>query len=311
MAKLKTERNPVLDYFKILLSILVITIHIFPLFDTSSFSSWAISVGLARIAVPCFFVISGYFIATKIESFKSIIKYTKHLVVIYVVWAIIYLPYHEIYLSHTGYITLKKRLNFLLFEYFQLWFIPALVVGILMLFIIKRYLKKDMYILTLAIILFVIGYTMQYASYSVSMYRNGIFLGYPFIAIGYYIYRKNLISKLSTKTLSIGSAILLFTLLFESYLAFIIEHGRETYISLFILCPLLFILVMKYPKRTASNIYLDKLSAGIFYIHFLVIFNLPNPHYPYRIFDLPLIFIISAILSIFIIFINKRIKIFL
>lgn len=108
MTNSKDERNPALDYFKILLSILVITIHIYPLFDKLSFSSWAISGGIARIAVPCFFVFSGYFIASKIDDPKATFKYLKHLLIIYVVWALIYFPYHETYLSNFGYCPVLK-----------------------------------------------------------------------------------------------------------------------------------------------------------------------------------------------------------
>ena len=48
------ERNIRLDYFRIILSLLVITIHAQFLFSENSLIGWLISNGIARIAVPCF-----------------------------------------------------------------------------------------------------------------------------------------------------------------------------------------------------------------------------------------------------------------
>jgi len=54
------KRNPALDYLKIVLSILVIAIHITPLaiYDIEHY----IRNGIARTAVPVFYIINGYFL---------------------------------------------------------------------------------------------------------------------------------------------------------------------------------------------------------------------------------------------------------
>lgn len=68
------ERNILLDYVKIILSILVITIHMQPLFDYGEFRGWIITHGIARVAVPIFFITGGYYIAGKLDDVKSLKK---------------------------------------------------------------------------------------------------------------------------------------------------------------------------------------------------------------------------------------------
>ena len=80
------QRNITLDYYKIALSILVISIHIQSLFSVDSLLGWFISNGIARIAVPSFFLISGYYLYDKMGDRMVVKKYLLHLLVIYIVW---------------------------------------------------------------------------------------------------------------------------------------------------------------------------------------------------------------------------------
>ena len=100
----------------------------------------------------------------------------------------------------------------------------------------------------------------------------------------------------------------------ESYVAYINKTEVSMYFVFPFLCPMVFIAIMqiKLPESTVSDNYISKLSASIFYIHFIVIFftkrTFPDVSETVLFF---LILFISMLLSVAIIELNKRIRIFL
>ncbi len=308
------ERNITLDYFKIFLCILVITIHIEPLFYTNALSGWFISNGLARIAVPSFFVINGYYIHSKITSTPAIIKWLKKMTIIFLTWSLIYLTI----LVHKDNTT---TIISLITGIYHLWYLPALIGGVLILILLKKTINNNTILLIIAVSLFLIGYYIQdyffpisNHSYRMTLYRNFIFFGFPFIFIGYYIKEK------SKKLLKIQIAILgtilvlsIITLLFESYFYFIHSDRKDFFISLLLLIPSLFIIILKTSKYIVNDGYISSLASGIFYTHILGIYiiNTVFPTTELKILLLPLFIFLSMILSAVTIQLNKQIKIFL
>ena len=73
---------PALDRFRLLTAILVVCNHTSPLEDLSSTADFLLTRVLARIAVPFFLMVSGYFLSKKdrrdIETFwkKTLLLYT-------------------------------------------------------------------------------------------------------------------------------------------------------------------------------------------------------------------------------------------
>lgn len=299
------KRNLRIDYFRVVLSLLVITIHIQPLFGEDSLVGWFISNGIARIAVPCFFIISGYFIHLKIDDNKALRKYLSHILIVYIVWSIIYLPiYYQT-------IEFRSLITFALMGYYHLWFLPALIVGILLLLILKKFIKNDNYLLVIGIILYLTGYIMESMGLPYRSSCNGIFIGYPFIISGYYLQNKNIAGRIKKQY---AYAILLFTLatlLMESYWGFKTEVYHNIFISLYIICPILFICILKGSKYAVTKDHIGKLASGIYYIHILVLSVIIPLSETENIYKLPSIAAVSILLSIFIIIINKRIRIFL
>lgn len=299
------ERSLKLDYFRAFLSILVITPHIQPLFEENSLSGWLISNGIARIAVPCFFLISGYFIHFRLDNKEELKKYLLHLLIVYITWSIIYLPIY--------YSTIEPRslITFAFMGYYHLWFLPALILGIIVLAILRRLIKSDTILLISGISLFLLGYLMENNDFHYRSFCNGLFFGYPFVLLGYLIQKNNLEIKFKNTILIPLLLISLTTLLLESYLGYKENFYHNIFLSLYVLSPLLFISILKGAKRKKSNSYIGKLGAGIYYIHVLVLTLIIPLSESYNIYKYPTIAIISILLSIFIIFLNKRIKIFL
>lgn len=297
------ERNLRLDCLKIILSILVITVHIQPLFEENSLLGWLISNGIARIAVPCFFVISGYFIQPKIEDYKNLRRYILHLLSVYIIWSIIYLP---IYYSS---IEPRSLITFAFMGFYHLWFLPALIVAIIVLALITKFIKKDIFILFSGIVLFITGYIMEISGLPYRSFCNGLFFGYPFVAIGYLLYKRNILSRIKYSVLYSTLTISLLTLLLESYLGYKEYIYHNLFLSLFILSPGLVIWGLKGIKRGILNDYIYKLPAGIYYVHILVLTLIIPLSETDNIINLPFIAIVSILLSIFITFINKQLKI--
>ncbi len=305
------ERNVTLDYFKIFLSILVITIHIGPLSATYPLLNWLISQGIARIAVPCFFVINGYYLAQKIEDPKALKKYILHLLLIYAVWSAFYILLNV----NEKLITFTLLLEYIVFGILHLWYVIALVYGSILLYIANRFIKNDIILLVIAILIFTIGVFCEPLPDS-NMYivRNGFFVGFPFIFWGYYIYRKNLIPKSKDIYLIVLIILSLITLCIESSYARDIWFIRNTYLSLIVCCPAIIIFVFKHSNYRKSNTYLTylgSLASAIYFVHYFVIMMLSDINMPYMIIRFATVLFLSIILSIFIIYINKRIKIFL
>lgn len=311
-------RNITLDYFKVLFSLLVITIHIPYAFQSDTFSFWwYISNGLARMAVPFFFIVNGYFFANKIDKPEAIKKYIIHLLIIYTTWFIIYLrPY--IYQNEELNIINDLRLDILLetffWGYFHLWYLPALIGGIILLVILNKLIKKSSIIIIVITILYIIGYILE--PYKTSLYsvRNGLFMGLPFIALGYYLNKID-INKIKPQYIIPISAFFLLTLFIESSYAYRTLSTRDIYLSLLPLCTSIFVLIIKFSKNVPPKkyyYYLGYLSSAIYFSHVYIIFKTFTLFSDVSAMERLIIVIFTTIpISIIITYINKRIKIFL
>ena len=253
------ERNIRLDYFRIILSLLVITVHTQSLFSNDSLTGWLISNGICRVAVPCFFLIRGYYL-------------------------------------HFG--------------YYHLWYLPALLLGILMLLALKKFIKNNNLLLVSGILLYITGYILENCGLPYRVFCNGIFFGFPFIVLGYYIQKMGYVNVKSLH-LYIILFISLITLLLESYQGYKTNIYHNLFLSLYILCPLLIICIQKRAKYNIEKYDISKLAAGIYFVHILVAGQIIPIAETNNIYRLPFIMIVSVLLAIFIVLIDKRIKILL
>lgn len=312
-------RNITLDYFKFVLSILVITIH-FKLLYEPGLAYWLVSEGVARMAVPCFFIINGYYFAPKLGDWKAVRKYLLHLLVIYTTWFIIYLrPYYKLdHLSIFTNVGLDALLKEYFFGFFHLWYLPAAIVGIALLVLLKKTLKKDIILLVLAFILFAAGYFIEYVrDINYHYARNGLFIGFPFVMLGYYIRVKQLHEKIKKEHLYILCSLGLLCLIAESYIGYGTMFIRDLYVSLIVVCPSAFMLVLALSKYSTSDsklqLYFSQLPSAIYFVHMYVLFRVwaGRGETVIPLLEFILIVFLSILASFVIIFINKRIKIFL
>jgi hypothetical protein len=310
------KRYSALDYLKLILSFLVVVIHI-PIFLQIPLLGFEIAGGIARIAVPLFFIINGFFLYPLLDNAGKMKKYLLHLCLVYLVWQIIYLPFS--YEPDYKYLIV----NFL-FGFKHLWYIPALIGGSTLLYIFHRIKIKDKILLPVALILFLAGdFLFRSAPFSFfnititfKYIRCFLFLGFPFIYLGYYL-RKYKLDKIAaynrTKLFSL-TFICLLGLLLEVFLAYkeiLPGKYQDFYVMLFPLCPLIFMSVLKISKTVESDGYIGKLASAIYFIHFIFIYILQDSlNLSYDSLYIVIVFF-SILASACLIEVNKRLKIFL
>lgn len=316
---LSKGRNVTLDYMRLILIILVISGHS----DISTYGllGWFFSDAFARFTVPIFLIINGYYFADIAHDKEKVKKYIKRLFIIYITWTVIYLPFLW-YMTGGG---KKLILINLLTGYYHLWYIAALIGATFVIYFTRKVSMAKL--LVVAYILFLIGYVIQKAyllDIHIYMYptivRTFLFMGFPFMFLGYYIKKNGLEDKAFFKStgMVVLSGILLIMLMAESTFVYYFKLGEadpvkdELYFVVPFLAPLIFLSVLKYSKyEQGGDGYMAKLVSVIYFIHIMAIFIITGSPYKADVFMFPMYFFLSMLLSVAVIELNKRIKIFL
>ena len=227
MIKANEKRNIWLDLFKLYLSWLVICIHI----AGSHYSHF----GLYRVAVPTFFMISGFFAYNKAYEVrrKKSVSFLKRSTVYMLLGLGLYLLFNfiiclkddadptklfqSLYFSDFILNFFVRNLNPLADAY-HLWFIIALFeVGVLHLFLVK-FKKENWYFIiipcAIAIHLFFNGYATKYNGTvaALSYTRNGMLFGLPTFGLGYCLAKFNLNKNAYLKYVYLALGVLFFFL---------------------------------------------------------------------------------------------------
>lgn len=233
-----------LDYFRLVFAVAVVSIHIPPFADVNNVLNYYLQQVLPHLAVPFFFLASGFFLHRKLNDFKKVKAYLLRLFALYLTYTVLYLP-----LIVYGYIEEKYTLirsvlwflrNFIFVgSVFHLWYFVALMAAALLLYLFVRKLKlRDKHIVAIVLALYVIGTVMytyiqplrksidvpvselatldkQYLllylySKVFNTTRNGLFFGLPCLFFGYLIAKnKERIRRKNYLVLSIVSLIVM------------------------------------------------------------------------------------------------------
>lgn len=316
------KRSISLDIFKIILCILIIAVHIQPLFETRNLLEWQIGAGLARLPVPCFFIINGFFLASRIRDWNAVKKYVSHLLVVYIVWSLFYL-----YFYYEGN-SIKTIVTNLIMGYHHLWYLPALLWGVLLLYLARKYINKDLHLLVFVLTLYIIGHIDETSQIlpnlflgmgckqtlipEIYTYRNGLFMALPYITIGYLIKKWDAHKLFKSWQLLALSVISICTLLIESYSGFSTRELHDLNLSALIFGPAMIMLLTKHPlavNKATWNEYLGYIPNGVYYVHAFFIFKFYSVDN--NIYNIPIVFVSSVLATLVLTFVNKRIKIFL
>lgn len=201
----------VLDIMKFAMAIVVVAIHTRPELSFKSTFIRELFEALYSIAVPFFFMASGFLLFRKIElplnkeGEVRIKSYLKRMCKLYLVWTIIYLPL-TIYGFYLDGIPVLKAIaifsrNFLLvgenFMSWPLWYLLALIVAVGIVYALLKVKVSVKWIVVFSVIMAIIGVSLDYCKDNSLLHsitdiyfsiflktRNGFFVGFLFVALG-------------------------------------------------------------------------------------------------------------------------------
>lgn len=203
-------RDSSIDELKFLCAVLIVFLHV-----STPYSVWYRS--LTSCAVPCFFIISGFFLAERDSSSikKSIIKILK-----ITAWSSLLFAGLSVLIAiinHQGFmITKEQLLNWIVFNDFpyaiHLWYLYAYLYVLLLFYGLKKLTFKEQHFFYF-IPLLLLG-DLLLGKYSLLVFgrafptcytRNFIFVGIPYFFIGVYLaFFKESVIKIKQQIWSIG-----------------------------------------------------------------------------------------------------------
>ncbi|MBE6090200.1 MAG: acyltransferase [Clostridium beijerinckii] len=315
------------DVLRLVFAIAVVSIHTMA-FKSINDDLWiATSMGIARLAVPFFFMVSGYFLYNRIGSEKEPKSTIKHLLRIYFLWVLIeIIALFPLVLSSLSAppILIIERLLFAGVTG-SLWYISSLIITI---FIISPLLKRDklFFLFIIGFVLYLFGTTgdTYYGLFEKTMI-NPLINGYTsifmlpqigitesilFVSLGAIVSKYKLNEKIQKSgLLSILSIILL---LIETFVLNKtgIAKDANMYLSSIIAAPLILIWAINSTKNISTKVSKTcrEYSLGIYCSHQIVMIWLAM-FIPVLFANTLLRFICSLLLSALIITILRKTKI--
>lgn len=274
-------RNNNIDFLKIILSFFVVAAHVFPTYEINNSKSILFFQiqGLARITLPLFLLISGFYIRNNIYDWLKIKKIAKKLFVIFIIWQLLYLKIeYDFYKLNV--ISTQQFFIDLFFGIAHLWYLIATVEALFLLYLVRKWSAKNKMIVAVALL--IIAYIYQFtfelkilneSSFLSKIYpfigtsRNFLFYAFPYLVIGTcYNYWKNFVVKYKFSLL-----LFFIGLVVESY---IYVGFKASIFNIFIfplpISMLLFSLILEKEKQIKMQ-GPNSLSLGIYLIHFFIV----------------------------------------
>lgn len=284
----KHESYSGIDYFRMAAALLIVAIHTSPLASFSATGDFIVTRIIARVAVPFFFVTSGFFLISRYsynaDKLKTFIKRTA---CIYGIAIVLYIPIN----IYNGYFRMENLLPNLIKDIifdgtlYHLWYLPASIMGAAIAwYLVKRVSYRKAFVITT--VLYLVGlfgdsyygiaqnilclHNFYRMLFQVTDYtRNGIFFAPIFFVLGGYIANNE--DKFSCKE-SIAGLVVCFALMFGEALT--LHHfGLQRHDSMYVflvpsICFLCYLLMRFKGKR---KVQLRTISLLTYIMHPLVI----------------------------------------
>lgn len=288
------KRNSGIDLLKFFCSFMIICIH-------SSFPGILgyIITPLARVAVPLFFMITGYYYSytkgqnKELSQIRKIFKLFLGANLLYSLYPILLICFKKETLTSvfSTFFSINSLANFVFLNESpfggHLWYLGAILYVLIIVFVFeKKWDRKYLYPLVPLLLLvdLVFGkYSLLFfgQNFPYIIVRNFMFVGLPYFLIGDILYKYK--AKISFKKPEIFSFIFICTTLLERFLLgnFNLNAVRDHYISTTFLAVAVFLVAIKYENKKQSKLnnamcFIGaKLSADIYILHrgFLVIMS--------------------------------------
>lgn len=280
-----------MDYAKLIAAFFVAAIHTSPLMSIGANADFLLTRILARMAVPFFFMVTGYFLLPQYlfegsTDCRPFIRFIRKTLFLYGIAALMYLP-TNFYAGHFSGITFWDAIRLLLFDgtFYHLWYLPATILGVFILITLRR--LPIAVIATIIFILYGLGLSgdsyygflkhmpvlegLYSKLFEITSYtRNGLFYAPAFLFMGAILHQKK--RPESNKYFnSLGLFISTLCMIAEGfYLHWLdVQRHDSMYITLPICMYFLFRLVLLI--RISPNKGLRIISTGIYLIHPMMI----------------------------------------
>ena len=199
-----------LDLFKFIFAILVVMIHTRPLMDISEAANWYFSNTVCMLAVPFFFMTSGFLLFDKLKSCNdkeksnAVRKYVLHILRMYLVWCVIWIPWKALNYYNLGHFDMYDMLDYIRRIIFvsggdALWYLPALAFSVVAVYILKKRLSNiTIVLIAAAFYLFGVLIGTWYGAWENNSFvkayytvflttANGLLFGFLFTSMGMYV----------------------------------------------------------------------------------------------------------------------------
>ena len=284
-----------IDLFRIFAATMVVAIHTFPFQSIAPFLDEVITFTVFRVAVPFFFMITGYFLLGRLSlnfsynNNQRVKKYLYKIGMIYLYSILLYFPLSLL----NGTISLKMNILLLLkvfiFDgtFYHLWYFPASIIGTIL---VTLLLRSTGFKLTVAFstCLYLVGlggdswygitnqvpllnklytFIFSWSDYT----RSGVFFTPMFLCLGIFAYR---VSKKLTasKILNLLFYVFIIGMTFESI--FLHRFTNVKHDSMYLLLPscalLLFLMLLNWQPKLKVKESAD-LTLLVYILHPLVI----------------------------------------
>lgn len=270
------------DRFRLVAALLVVAIHTAPLTSYTIIGDFVLTRIIGRVAVPFFFMTTGYFVLSKPERARGFLVKTSRL---YLICIALYLPVN-IYAGHMDGLSISGLIISVLFEgtFYHLWYLPAAIIGVC---IVAPFIKSNKSHLCAVVVslLYIVG-LLGDSYYGLvenvpalkavfdpllrvmgGYTRNGIFLAPMYLFLGYVLTKKPAKRYPAGLGLVISLAVMIFEGLMLRKLRF------QLHDSMYILLPavmyFLFSLLLAVPGKSGRS--LSNFAMLIYVLHPIMI----------------------------------------
>lgn len=279
-----------IDYFRVIAAVLVIAIHTSPLLSYNEAADFVLTRIIARVAVPFFFMTTGFFLfhGGKV-SCQKIKRFTKKTAILYGISILLYLPIN-IYNGYFAGESLAGRIvRDFLFDgtMYHLWYLPASILGVWISAVLLRKVGMQKTLIA-AGVLYVIGvfgdsyygiaeqipfikgmYDVLFRIFSYT--RNGLFFAPIFLVMGTWI---SCMRRQNAKRYLIPFLISVEVLVIEGMCLRIYKLQRHDSMYLFLIPCMFFLFQMLTYFRGKRKEALGEIALYVYILHPLVIVGL-------------------------------------
>ena len=277
-----------IDFFRLIAAILIITIHTSPLASFSATGDFILTRIVARVAVPFFFMTSGFFLISRYSRDNDKLKkFVNKTACIYGIAILIYIPVN----IYNGYFNSDNLIPNILKDLFfdgtiyHLWYLPASIFGAwIAWYLVKHFDYKRA--LIMSSILYLIGlfgdsyygitekisglnsfyqFVFQVSDYT----RNGVFFAPLFFILGGFIADTH--HKISFRNSFLGCGISFALMLAEAMLLHYLDLQRHDSMYVFLLPCMYFLFHAILHFQGKRLVWMRTLSLCIYIIHPMMI----------------------------------------